>query len=96
MINLSSTVYSWYVQKTTKIPKMFDNIQQNKISIHRIINLNAGIKNRDLSKDNTVSLLKLVRKNGRLTRGYLESVSDTHKLNCQRILRKLLKSQKND
>ena len=94
MINLSSIVYSWYVQKTTKIPKMFDSIQQNKISIHRIVNLNAGIKNRYLSKDNTVNLLKLVRKNGRLTLDYLESVSDIHKINCQRILRKLLKSQK--
>jgi len=94
MINLSSTVFSWW-QQQQKAPRMFANVAEKRtsISIHQIINLNNG-KGLHYRIDNTLALLHLVRKRGALTPDYLQGVRGDHQVTAWRILRAWQRSNK--
>lgn len=94
MINLSSTVFSWWKQKQ-KSPKLFAKVSEKRslITIHQVINLNGG-KSLYYRNSNTLALLYLVRKRGALTPDYLQSVTGDHKIHAMRILRAWQRSNK--
>ena len=95
MINLSSTVCTWYHQR--KAPRLFAEslAKQRQISIHEIVNLNKGVTS-PLQKHpigNTLALLCLVRKRKRLTVDYLEGLGQPHSVQAIRLVRAWKRSQ---
>lgn len=94
MINLSSTVFSWW-QQQQKAPRLFARVAEKRtpITIHQIVNLNNG-NGLHYRTDNTLALLHLVRKRGALTPDYLATVSATHRITAARILRSWQRANK--
>lgn len=97
MINLSGIVFSWYKQQQS-IPHLFTAAatKQRKISIHEVVNLNAGIILGNGNIGNTLSLLRMARKRGALTTEYLQTVGKPHKIVAIRILRAWNKSKESN
>lgn len=99
MINTSSTVLAWYQQRKAPPLKLFQSAvdKMTKVSIHSVVNLNAGGIGQDHKHkvSNTLALLRLVRKRGDLSVDYLETVSlreGPHKDNAYRLMRRWLKA----
>lgn len=95
MINTSSTVLTWYQQRKAPPLKLFQSAvdKMSKVSIHSVVNLNAG----DIGQDpkhkmsNTLALLRLVQKRGDFCFGYLKKLSlqeGPHKQNAYRLRRR--------
>lgn len=64
-MQINSTIAQFYAEQKTKHSKLFKAHYKNKVSIHEVININAGIKNDRfmLARKNDVNLLRLVIKN---------------------------------
>jgi len=99
MINTSLTVLAWYQQRKAPPLKLFHGAfdKMAKVTIHSVVNLNAGGIRHDPRHKvaNTLSLLRLVRKRGELSIDYLERVSlreGPHKDNAYRFMRRWLKA----
>lgn len=89
MIALTSTVLNWYQQK--KGPRLFAAAlaKQYRVSIHAVVNANAGGRDkRGLNFHNTLALLCMRRKREPITREYLLSLGVQHHFSAARILKR--------
>lgn len=93
MINVSSTVLNWYRQQAAPPLRVFQEAakKQRRITIHQIINLNAGPKTyspgQGYNMGNTLALLNLLRKRRALTLESLRTMGDPHRVTGERIAR---------
>lgn len=91
MIALSSTVLAWYQQQIAPPLAIFKDAADKKarISIHQVINLNAGGLGTDPHHHmgNTLNLLKLRRKRGALEFSTLCHLCGPHQVTGARIFR---------
>ncbi|UTC25366.1 hypothetical protein P7_176 [Pectobacterium phage vB_PcaM_P7_Pc] len=93
MIALSPMVLEWYRQQATPPLAIFKEAasKQRRISIHEIINLNAGGKvytpGQGYNMGNTLVLLSLRRKRQRLTLESLRMMGQPHQVTGDRIAR---------
>lgn len=97
MIALTSTVLNWYQQK--KVPRLFAAAlaKQHRVTIHAVINANAGGRDkRGLNFHITLALLCLRRKCEPITREYLLSLGVQHRNNATRILKRWDKAKARD
>jgi|AGFT01.1.fsa_nt_gi hypothetical protein len=93
MIALTSTVLEWYQQQIAPPLAIFKQAadKRRRISIHEIINLNAGGKvytpGQGYNMGNTLALLSLRRKRQRLTLESLRTMQPPHRITGHRIAR---------
>lgn len=93
MIAITPTVLDWYRQQIAPPLAIFKQAEskQRRISIHEIINLNAGAvpfnPGPGRNMGNTLALLSLRRKRQRLTLESLHMMGDPHRVTGRRIAR---------
>ena len=93
MIAITSTVLDWYRQQIAPPLAIFKQAEskQRRISIHEIINLNAGAApfnpGPGRNMGNTLAVLRLRRKRSALTLESLRIMGDPHRVTGRRIAR---------
>lgn len=93
MIAITPTVLDWYRQQIAPPLAIFKHAesQQRRISIHEIINLNAGAvpfnPGPGRNMGNTLAILSLRRKRSALTLESLRMMGDPHRVTGHRIAR---------
>lgn len=91
MIALNSTVLQWYQQQTSPPLAIFKNVieKRRKISIHEVVNLNAGGLSSDSLHEmsNTLNILKLRRQRQAMDLSTLCNMGKPHEVTGSRIFR---------